>query len=141
MRDDDLHEAAPQPADDDAIDADLRGDDAAPPRASLTEDILSLVEDGKTYAEAELNFQKSRIFFVANRSKSAALYVAFALGFVHLALVALVLGGLLALTPVIGAFGATVLVVGILLGAATILVLLARTNARDVADAFKEDGA
>jgi hypothetical protein len=141
MRDDDLREAAPQAADDDAIEAALRGDDTAPPRASLTEDILSLVEDGKTYAEAELNFQKSRISFVAHRSKSAALYVTFALGFVHLALVALVIGGLLALTPAIGALGATVLVVGILLGVAAILVLLARTRARDVADAFKENGA
>src|SRR3546814_13860568 len=86
MRDDDLREAAPQPADDDAIEAALRGDDTAPPRASLTEDILYLVEDGKTYAEAELNFQKSRISFVAHRSKSPALYVTFAHGFVHLAL-------------------------------------------------------
>src|SRR3546814_4201715 len=109
MRDDDLREAAPQPADDDAIGAAMRGDDTASPRASLTEDILSLVEDGKNYAEAELNFQKSRISFVAHRSKSAALYITFALGFVHLALGALVIGEVLALTPAIGALGRTVL--------------------------------
>lgn len=140
MRDDDLREAAPQAADEGAPDAEPRGDGEAQPRSSLADDILSLVEDGRTYAEAELNYQKSRIVFVAGRSKSIALYLALALGFVHLALIALVVGSLFVLAPLVGAPGATGLVVGVLLLGAAILALLARTKARDVTDAFKEDG-
>lgn len=140
MRDDDLRDAAPQPAGDDAGDPALRDENIAAPRESLAEDILSLIEDGRTYAEAELNFQKSRILFVAGRSKSVALYVAFALGFIHLALIALVVGTLFVLAPVVGAVGAIGIVVGALLLGAAILGLLARARARDVADAFMEDG-
>lgn len=141
MRDDDLREAAPRPADEEVPDAEPHGDGEAQARSSLADDVLSLIEDGRTYAEAELNYQKSRIVFVASRSKSIALYIAFALGFIHLALVALVIGSLFVLVPLVGAAGATGLVVGLLLLGAAALSMLARTKARDVADAFKEDGA
>lgn len=140
MRDEDLREAAPQSADEGAPDAEPCGDGEAQPRSSLADDILSLVDDGRTYAEAELNYQKSRIVFVAGRSKSIALYITLALGFVHLALIALVVGSLFVLAPLVGALGAIGLVVGILLLGAAILAVLARAQARDVADAFKEDG-
>lgn len=139
MRDDDLREATPAPASEDAPDTGQCGDGEAQPKSSLADDILSLVEDGRTYAEAELNFQKSRILFVAGRSKSVALYVAFALGFIHLALVALVVGTLFVLAPAVGAVGAIGIVVGALLLGAAILGMLARARARDVAEAFMED--
>ena len=139
MRDDDLGEAASAPAGEDVPDTGQSGDGEAQPKSSLADDILSLVEDGRTYAEAELNFQKSRILFVAGRSKSVALYLAFALGFIHLALVALVGGTLFALAPAVGALGAIGIVVGALLLGAAILGMLARARARDVAEAFMED--
>jgi len=139
VRDDDLGEAASAPAGEDVPDTGQSGDGEAQPKSSLADDILSLVEDGRTYAEAELNFQKSRILFVAGRSKSVALYLAFALGFIHLALVALVVGTLFALAPAVGALGAIGIVVGALLLGAAILGMLARARARDVAEAFMED--
>lgn len=138
MRDDDV----PQPQEltaDEEIDAALRGEKPDEPESSFKDDILALVEDSKTYAEAELHFQKSRISFAANRSKSAALHIVFALGFVHLALIALVIGALLTLVPVMGPLGATAIVVGTLLLATAGMLLLARSSAREISDAFKEE--
>ncbi|MCH2488193.1 MAG: hypothetical protein MK010_10690, partial [Erythrobacter sp.] len=43
-------------------------------RHSLTDDIFALFDDGKTYVEAEIAFQKSRSSFVANRAKLAVAY-------------------------------------------------------------------
>jgi len=138
MRDDDLPQPPETPADDE-ISAALRGEDSDAPAGSIKEDIIALVEDGKTYAEAELNFQKSRASFAANRGKSVALYLLFALGFVHLALIALVIGALFALAPIIGAIGATAVVVGVLILGTGILLLSARSKVRDVAEAFQDD--
>lgn len=138
MRDDDL----PKPQDvsaDEEVNAALRGDEPGEPSNSISDDIAALVEDTKTYAEAELNFQRSRVSFAADRGKSVALYLLFALGFVHLALIALVIGAIFALTPLIGAIGATVAVVAALLIGTAILLLRARAKARDVAEAFQDD--
>lgn len=122
------------------FDAALRGGDdpVSPEDLSLSEDIQALINDTRTYAEAELAYQKSRAAFAADRGKSAALYGLFALGFVHLALVALVIGALFALIPALGPWGATAAVVGVLLIGALILLLLARGKAREVSSAFKE---
>lgn len=139
MRDDDLP-VERQDAEDE-IDAAIRGDDEEDTRdASLTAEIAALVEDGKTYAEAELAFQKSRAGFVANRSKDAMLFGLFALGFVHLALIALVVGSLIGLIPVLGPWGATAVVVGVLLLGALVLLLLLRSRGIEIADAFKDAG-
>ena len=136
MRDDDLPENWQETADDE-FDAALRGDDdPAAQRNSLTDDILALVDDGKTYAEAELAFQKSRAAFVANRGKSAALFGIFAFSLVHLALVALVVGAVIALAPSIGAWPATALVVGLLLAGAVLLLVLMRRHTMAIGDAF-----
>ena len=136
MRDDDLP-AERQDAEDE-IDAAIRGEDEEQTQdASLSDEIVALVEDGKTYAEAEIAFQKSRAGFVANRTKDAALFGMFALGFIHLALIALVIGVLIALTPLLGAWGATAVVVGALLLVAVILLLFMRSRGIEIADAFK----
>jgi len=139
MRDDELPQPQDVPADEETSAA-LRGEEPGELEGSIKDDILSLINDSKTYAEAELNFQKSRASFAANRGKSVALYLLFALGFIHLALIALVIGALFALSPIIGAFGATAVVVGVLLIGMAVLLLMARAKARDVAEAFKEEG-
>ncbi len=105
---------------------------------SLTDEIAALIDDGKTYAEAEIAFQKTRASFVADRGKSAALYGLFALGFVHLALIALVVGAVISLMPLLGPVGATLLVTIVLLGIAILLVFGVRSKAREIADAFKD---
>jgi len=139
MRDDDLP-VERQDAESD-LDATVRGEDALEDthNVSLTAEIAALVEDGKNYAEAELAFQKTRAGFVAKRGKSAALYGLFALGFIHLALIALVVGALIGLMPVLGPWGATATVVGVLLVVAVILLLLVRANGIEIADSFKSE--
>jgi len=109
---------------------------AETPGHSLTDDVRALIDDGKTYFEAELQFQKSRAAFVADRSRSGAIYGVAALLLVHLALVALAIGLILALTPLITAWGATAVVVGALLVAGAILGLAAKKRFAGLSSAF-----
>ena len=89
-------------------------DELDPPEAherSLTDDLAALFEDGKTYAEAEFRYQQSRAAFAADRGRSGAIYAVAALTLVWLALVALVVGLVIALTPEVGPWAATAIVV------------------------------
>ena len=85
---------------------------------SLLEDVEALIDDGKTYLEAELAFQKTRAGFVADRAKAAVVFGALAALLGFLALVGLTVGLIIALTPWLTAWGASALVVALLLVAA-----------------------
>lgn len=87
---------------------------------SLIEDVEALIEDGKVYLEAEIAYQKTRAAYVADEARSALLYGAVAAGFGFLALVALSIGLIIALAPLLTAWGASALVVGLLLIGAVI---------------------
>lgn len=134
--------AAPSPVDlEDEIDAAIRGDnEPAPDGSSLAADVAALVEDGKTLIEAEIGFQRTRLAFAANRSKSALLSGIFALAFVHLALIALVVGLVIALTPYVTAFGATAIVVGVLMLGAFLLLRRLQISTREIGEAFDSQG-
>jgi uncharacterized membrane protein YqjE len=82
---------------------------------SLREDVEALIDDGKTYLEAELIYQKTRAAFVADRAKDAALFAVLAAAFGVLALIGLTVGLIIALTPLMTAWGASALVVALLL--------------------------
>ena len=82
---------------------------------SLVDDVRELVADGRTLLEAELAYQKSRAALAGRTAKSMAGWIALALSLVFFALMALVMGMLLTLAPVIGGLGATALVVAVLL--------------------------
>lgn len=84
------------------------------PERSLREDLEALIEDGRTYLEAELAYQKTRAAFVADRAKVTIVYgaVAALLGF--LALIGLTVGLIIALSPLLTAWGASGLVVALL---------------------------
>lgn len=110
------------------------GDDA-----SLFEDLKTLASDGKTYLEAELAFQKSRASFAAGRAKSSLAYGAVALAFVHLALIALVIGLLLALATIVGPWFATLIVVGVMLVLAAIFALKLRGQMTEMSSMFGGD--
>ena len=107
---------------------------------SLGDDVAALIDDGKTYFEAELQFQKSRATFVLDRSRSGAIYGVAAVIVMHLALIAFVVGAVIALAPVIGPWGATLLVVGVLLVAGALLGLSARRRFKQLSTAFTETG-
>lgn len=104
-----LHGPAPA-AEDEAI--------ASPPPpgiSGLVGDIRLLAADAKNLAEAELAYQTSRAKVAGEAARNIALFgvVAFVLAF--FALGALTVGLLLALTPLVTAWGATAIVVGALL--------------------------
>ncbi len=91
----------------------LIADNAA--ERSLVDDVRQLASDGRTLLEAELAYQKSRAVVAGQAAKGVAGWGALALSLVFFALMALVLGLVLALVPVLGAFGATAAVfVGLL---------------------------
>lgn len=106
---------------------------------SLVDDVKALVDDGKTYLEAELQYQKSRVAFVADRGKSGAIYGVAAAAVVHLALIGLVVGLILALAPLITAWGATALVVTLLLIVGALLALAAKRRFARLATALREE--
>lgn len=110
-------------------------DDAAEPAGhgpSLAEDVSALFGDGKTYLQAEYAFQKSRAGYTANRLKDAALYGAIALGLLHLALIGLTVGIVIALTPLIGPWLATGAVVVVLAAIAGWFLLKLRSRVEDM---------
>lgn len=105
---------------------------------SLTDDLVALLDDGKTYVEAEAQYQKTRAAFALDKGKAGALYGVVAFALLHLALVALVVGSVIALIPVLGAWGATALVVGLLALAGIGFALAARGRFRRLAEAYRE---
>ncbi|MBN8501760.1 MAG: phage holin family protein, partial [Sphingomonadales bacterium] len=78
-----------------------------PAERSLVADVRQLVDDGRTLLEAELAYHKSRAVVASQAAKGVAGWGALALALVFFALMALVLGLVLALVPALGALGAT----------------------------------
>lgn len=113
-------------------------DDTAAARRSLTDDIVALFDDGRTMVEAEIQFQKTRAAFAFDRGRSGAFYGVVAFVLIHLALVALVVGLVIALTPLIGPWGATAVVVGVLVVAGLVFAMVARRKFARLAQAYSE---
>lgn len=111
---------------------------AARGEPSLRADVDALIADGKTYLEAELTYQKSRAGFAANRLKWTAAYGAAAFGLLHLALIALTVGAVIALTPLVGPWLATAIVVALLLLGALVFVLRLRGKLADMRVIFED---
>lgn len=93
---------------------------------SLNEDLRQLAQDARAYAEAELQFQKTRAAYAASASKSVLVYAVVALVLVFFAVMALVVGLVIALAPLITAWGSTAVVTLVLLGLAAFLILRAK---------------
>lgn len=119
-------------------------DPATPPdqtagTRSLADDLEALVENAKTYLDAELSYQKTRAGFVADRLKKTIAFGAVAAFLAVLALIGLTVGLIIALTPIITAWGATaVVVLGILL-VAYLLVRKAGKAWNSMMGAMKEE--
>lgn len=116
------------PHEDDGIAPPARGDSRLPETEpdegsgdrSLIGDIQGLIEDGKTYLEAELGFQKTRAAYVADRAKAAVVFGAVSVLLGFLALIGVTMGLIIALTPLITAWGACGLVVLLLVAGAAL---------------------
>ena len=136
----DEHTAAPLPRGEDETRAGPDDQPSSGPNPSLLEIIEDLVADAKLYLEAELNYQKSRASFVTGQfGKTIAMALA-ALFIALLATIALTVGLVIALTPLITAWGATALVVILYLLLAYLLVRRAGAAWRAMMAAIREDG-
>lgn len=111
------------------------------PLGSLFDDAYALYEDGRTYVEAEVAFQKSRATYAAHETKSGAIFAMGAMAFLHLALLGLVVGMIIALEPFLGAFGAMGVVVGVLLLFGGLFGMMALGRFKRITRAFNEDEA
>jgi hypothetical protein len=120
--------AGPAPYDDEDVDR------------SLLEDVEELIADGKGYLEAELAYQKTRAAFVAGGVKGVAVLGAVAAVLAVMALMGLTLGLILALTPLITAWGATAVVVGLLLLGAWLAARAAGARWRRITAAAADRG-
>ena len=108
---------------------------------SLLGDLDALLADGKTYLQSEIAYQKSRAGFSANRLKWSVIYGAAAFGLLHLALIALTVGAVIALAPLIGPWLATAVVVAVLLIGAIVFLLRLRGKVDDIRSVFESGEA
>lgn len=108
--------------------------------SSLTDDLVALLDDGKTYFEAEKAFQKSRAIHVAHEGKSGIIHGLVAFALIHTALIGLVVGAVIALAPLLTIWGATALVTGVLLIAGVVIGRKALAHFRDAGSSFTGDG-
>lgn len=121
-------------------------DDTAPPSStcapapdfdeSIIEELGGLIEDAGLYATAELAFQKNRAKLAGKNVAIAALVIVLALILLHLSLIALAVGMVMALEPIFTIWGAIGIVVGIMLLATIALVMIAWSKARLLSEIF-----
>jgi len=82
-------------------------DDDGPAEPSLVDEVRQLIDDGRTFVEAEIAFQTSRAAYVGKGIKGVVLFGALAAVLVFFALMALTVGLVITLTPILTAWGAT----------------------------------
>lgn len=117
--------------------AEERASDEAGTRRSLVEDFEALFEDGKTYAEAEIAYQKTRARLAGSYAKSGLIYGILALFLMHMALIGLTVGTILVLAPLTGPLIATAIVTGVLLAGVAALALMAKARFGHVGAVFR----
>lgn len=78
--------------------------------ATLIGDLRALLHDGQTLVEAEVAFRQAQAAYAWKRGKGVVLLLVLALLFAFFTLVALVVGLLLALVPLLGHWGAMAVV-------------------------------
>ncbi len=112
----------------------------APAEPGLVDDLRQLAADGRTLLEAELAYQKSRAAVAGKAAGSIAGWGALTLALVFFALMALVIGALLALAPLLGGWGAMAAVTAALLGAAALAGWIAAQRWKRTAAQLAETG-
>jgi uncharacterized membrane protein len=90
-------------------------EDGAPPERSLGDDLKQLAEDSRTLVEAELHYQMSRARIAGSGFGKVATFAALAAVSAWFAMIALVVGLVIALAPLLTAWGSTGVVTAVLL--------------------------
>jgi len=104
--------------------------------SGLKADLTNLVEDARTYAAAEIAFQKTRAGLAGKKAGRALVLLVLALVLLNLALVALAVGAVIALAPLVTIWGAIAIVVGVLLLGVVLLVMGAAKEGRTLGAMF-----
>lgn len=99
-----------------------------PEPETLTALVSQLVNDGRSYITAEIDFAKARATDKVGRYRSAATFFGIAAVLGLSALIALLVGLIMALTPMTGPFAATLIVVGAVLVIAGILAMIGKSR-------------
>lgn len=131
-------EAAPEAAPEDSGDPSPSAADE-----SLVEELSSLIDNGRNYAAAELAFQKTRASLAGRSIGIALACVVVAIILLHIAFLALAVGLVMALEPLVGIWGAIGIVFGGLLIVTGLLGWVALKNAQKLGRLFsspEEDG-
>ncbi|AUX69887.1 hypothetical protein CHX26_10650 [Porphyrobacter sp. HT-58-2] len=137
-----MHDSTPGLADAPQADPSSLDEEAGNAFDSLRDDITTLVEDARTYAEAEIAFQKTRAGIAGKRGARALVLLVLAVVLLHIALIALAVGAVIALAPLITIWGAIGLVVGVMLLGVALLVMGAVSDGKLLAAMFgSEDEA
>ena len=84
-------------------------------RRSLFDDVEAMIDDAKLYFDAELTFQKTRAAFMVDALKRTLVFGIVGAFFGMLATIGLAIGLIIALAPILTPWGATAVVVGLLL--------------------------
>lgn len=105
-----------------------QSDAGDPAERSLIQDLRLLAADARTLAEAEVAYQKSRASAFGSGLGKIAGLGAVAVLFAFLAAMALVVGLVFALSPILTAWGATAVVTLALLALALVMALWARSS-------------
>lgn len=109
--------------------------------ADLRDEVSALVEDARTYAEAEIAFQKTRASLAGKHGGRALVLLVLALVLLHIALIALAVGAVIALAPMVSIWGAIAIVVGVMLLGVVLLVRAAVGDGRRLGAMFGGDPA
>lgn len=80
--------------------------DQAEPKPGMIDQLRGLYADGREMIDAEIGFQKARIAAAGRQVRTMALLAVVGLILIGCALIALVIGTMIALIPVLGAWGA-----------------------------------
>ncbi|MCZ8369551.1 MAG: phage holin family protein [Porphyrobacter sp.] len=97
---------------------------------ALRDEVTALVEDARTYAEAEVAFQKTRASLAGKHGARALVMLVLALVLLHIALIALAVGAVIALAPLVTIWGAIAIVVGVMLIGVALLVHAAQADGK-----------
>ena len=109
---------------------------APPADDSIFEELSTLIDDAGLYVTAELAFQKARARLAGKSLGIAAFAIIVAIILLHIALIALAVGVVMALEPLVTIWGAIAIVVGVMLTGVVWLGYVALSRARLLSQLF-----
>lgn len=105
---------------------------------TFAEDLQQLLQDARALAQAELAFQKTRVAYAGAEARAVALLGTVAAVLVFFAAMALVVGAVIALGPLLTPWGAMAAVTAALLLIAGICALLAKARLSRMMNAISD---